>query len=136
MAENRGGKRQGSIGKLRPNRGDLRSPTSMVPIGQPYGQAGQQQARLKAAPIGGPKGMPEGRVETDDLRGKIPGMSTPSQRPNEPLTAGLPIGAGPGPDALSMASPKSEELSVYRALFLIHPSEDLRRMIEFMERNL
>jgi hypothetical protein len=29
-----------------------------------------------------------------------PGLSGPTQRPNEPVTAGLPSGPGPGPEAL------------------------------------
>jgi hypothetical protein len=140
MAENRGGKRKGEIGKLRPNRGDLRSPTSMVPTGQEYGQAGAQQARLKAAPIGGPKGspkgIPQGRVPVDDLRGKIPSVTDPTQRPQEPVTAGLPLGPGPGPEALATASAGSMELSVLRAIFLLNPNEDLRRHIEWVEQNL
>jgi hypothetical protein len=32
-------------------------------------------------------------------------MSGPSQRPNEPVTAGLPSGPGPGPEILGINQP-------------------------------
>ncbi|NDD84503.1 hypothetical protein EBZ38_09575 [bacterium] len=37
-------------------------------------------------------------------------LFAPTQRPDEPITAGVPIGAGPGPEVLGIA-PRGEKLS-------------------------
>jgi len=42
------------------------------------------------------KGMPAGEVR------KAVGLYDETTRPNEPITAGAPMGPGPGPDALAM----------------------------------
>jgi hypothetical protein len=76
----RGGKRQGTPGKGYSNRTDL---TSNYDQSEMTAAAGGMEA-----PPMGPPG-----VTPDD----IPGLSDPTQRPNEPITAGLPVGAGPGP---------------------------------------
>jgi hypothetical protein len=78
----RGGKRQGTPGKGYTNRTDL---------GMNYDQ-GQMTAAaggMQAPP--GPTG-PAPLTPEDS-----PMLSDPTQRPDEPITAGLPIGAGPGP---------------------------------------
>jgi hypothetical protein len=139
MAENRGGPRAGKAGSFYPNRSDARQPKTAAQ-GQEYGQRGAQERRLSQVPLANkasqlPAPQTE-RAPRDDLTGKIPGMATPSLRPNEPVTAGLPIGPGAGPEALAIASAKNQELSVYRAIYNNYPSEDFRRMIEFIERNL
>jgi len=47
-----------------------------------------------------------------------PMLSDPTQRPDEPITAGLPIGAGPGPTGFDQ---KQERQSLKRYLPLIDP---------------
>lgn len=59
------------------------------------------------------------------------GLAAPSGRPDEPITAGLPIGAGPGPEALGMAPTPLDEL---RAIYQRFPTEELRELIEEAER--
>lgn len=136
MAENRGGSRQGKQGKPHPNRSDLNQ-AKVVAKGQPYGQAGQQEQALSAVPLrNSATPLSNNREPRDDLRGKIPTLAQPSMRPDEPVTAGLPLGGGAGPEALALGTAANKELAIYRALFLRYPSEDLRRMIEFMEANL
>ena len=90
--------------------------------GQPYGQATAERTALKAAPIpradmfapGGGAGAPPGPPTAPGMANNLapppgpqmppPGMpdihslmNVPTRNPNEPVTAGLPIGAGPGP---------------------------------------
>jgi len=90
-----------------------------TPTGQPYGQATAERTALKAAPIPradmfapgggitppapapgqanasasprGPQMPPVGMPAIHDL------LNVPTRNPGEPVTAGLPIGAGPGP---------------------------------------
>lgn len=121
-----------------------------APKNQEYGQAGAQLASqrdipIAASPTVGSATGAAGRPRTNGANtdgslgiqpGQIPSLSDPSVRPDEPLTSGLPIGAGPGPNALSTASFGPEELSVMRAILLRYPNEDIRRQIEWTERTL
>lgn len=123
----RGGKREGIPGTPYANRSDLREPISTVPD-QTYGEAAQQQAAQRALPMApAPTGTvppaastPPGTATannqalqaTDPTTGlpihdAAPGMAPgelhwlgPTQRPDEPVTSGLPTGPGPGPESL------------------------------------
>lgn len=89
----RGGRRSGAPAKAYSQRTDLamdRSPTS-VAADAPYGQGAELQAAQSAVPVGPPPG------------GVTP-LNAPTQRPDEPLTAGLSTGPGPGPEALQAPS--------------------------------
>lgn len=103
--ENRGGPRQLPPGKASATRTDLnaapRSAGTMKVPGQTYGDQAAQVRRQQAVPMG-PAARP-------------PALTEPSQRPQEPLTAGLPSGPGPGPEALGMskASPDMMRLREY-----------------------
>lgn len=56
--------------------------------GQTYGQRAEQERAQQMVPTGAPP--------TD-----IVPLGAPSERPSEPVTAGLPMGAGPGPEAIA-----------------------------------
>ena len=96
-------------------------PISTVP-GQGYGDAAAQQAAQRAIPISaqpvanapqptaavpsaGGGGVPGGASAASPAAGPYAGeltpLTAPTQRPNEPVTAGLPVGPGPGPEALT-----------------------------------
>ena len=59
-------------------------------------------------------------------------LDAPTQRPNEPVTAGLPVGAGPGLEANPFASIGSSDDAVIaiRAAYAAYPSEELRLILE------
>jgi len=63
----------------------MAQPISAEP-NQPYGQAGAQREAQRALPMAS---MP------------TPTLGGPSERPTEPVTAGVPVGAGPGPEILT-----------------------------------
>ena len=44
-------------------------------------------------------------------------LYAPSERPDEPITSGIPLGAGPGPEALGTVTP-TEKLSATLAKLL------------------
>src|SRR5882672_3119693 len=78
-----------------------------TPTGQPYGQATAERTALKAAPIPRADMFAPGRANASAPppmpQGPNPGMpaihdllNVPTRNPGEPVTAGLPIGAGPG----------------------------------------
>lgn len=88
--------------------------------GQQYGEAAQQKASQQIAPMGAPPvGVPpsssggDAAGGTPDLAAMLQahaaagggphpdGLTRPSERPNEPVTHGLPVGPGGGPDMLT-----------------------------------
>jgi hypothetical protein len=120
----RGGKRQGRIGAQYANRSDLRTPSAPLPVttvpGQAYGAATQQRAAQQivpmaanpvVAPPGSPPAVPPPASPTaagglPPLQpGQMGAFDRPTERPGEPVTAGLPSGAGPGPEALGLGGP-------------------------------
>jgi hypothetical protein len=92
--------------------------------GQTYGEASRQQASQRAVPTGPPPSESEG-------------LLAPSERPEEPITAGMPMGAGPGPEALSgiAAAPGSREDLVLslRAIASRYPNPALMVLLQEME---
>lgn len=62
------------------------------------------------------------------------GLLAPTARPAEPVTAGLPVGPGAGPEALG-ATPTANAtvLGELRAVYQIAPNEELRQIIERLE---
>ena len=100
------GSRQGTPGTSYSNRTDLNMPISTVP-NQGYGEAAQQRAAqgaipmagspvatappAAAAPQAGPMAQPQQDVTPMARPGSLPHLE-PTQRPNEPVTAGLPFG--------------------------------------------
>jgi hypothetical protein len=123
---------------------------AQAPKGEDYGEANAMLERQQAQPIAGAAtGNPSpgtttkiapGSQTTGPLAGmgpgQIPSLADPSAFPDEPITAGLPGGPGPGPEALRSAAFGPQELSVMRAIFLKYPNDDLRRLIEWTEQNL
>lgn len=74
--------------------------------GQTYGDQAQQQRALQVVPLPnqappGPQAPPPGAVPFDH----------PTQRPNEPVTAGLPSGPGPGPEMLGNINPPDPQIA-------------------------
>jgi hypothetical protein len=82
-----------------PNRTDLQNAVKKMPVtaapGQTYGEAGAQRAAQKAVPMGAPQAPPM----------QVTPLSAPTERPNEPITAGNPLGAGPGMESLPQPMP-------------------------------
>lgn len=137
----RGGRRSGSTGKQYANRSDLNDGRVVLPpsaaTGQTYGAAKQQldaqrQSPMASAPAPAPAlapantPTPSAGAALAPLPGPAPVMpgemqplNAPSQRPNEPITAGLPIGAGPGPEVLT-ATPNPDP--VMRGLSILNSS--------------
>jgi hypothetical protein len=108
----RGGRRTGTPGKAYSNRSDLNVPAQAA-SGQQYGMRGQQMAAQRALPVARPAtdavpsggspaaGGPAGAgTPAGPLPGSLTPLDAPTQRPGEPVTTGLPVGAGAGPEAL------------------------------------
>lgn len=68
--------------------------------GQTYGDRVAQEEAQKAMPL------PERPRITPGAAGPL---TRPSEQPRQPLTAGLPMGAGAGPESLIRPAPKTPE---------------------------
>lgn len=111
----RGGKRQGTPGKAYLNRTDLG--TNYAP-GSAAG--GGMQAPMQQQPM-----LPA--IGADE----VPSIGDPSMRPNEPVTAGLDIGMGAGPEALGpMPPPPMDPVrQALQAMMMVSPNPDLARVL-------
>ena len=112
----RGGKRQGIPGKGYANRTDLQSNY------EPGNAAsGGIRPQSQDRPVPGPL------IGAD----QIPNLSDPTMRPNEPVTAGIAAGPGPGPEALGPMPPMPADpvrLAV-QAMLMMSPNPDLVRVL-------
>lgn len=139
----RGGHRSGTPGTAYSNRTDLQVPMAAA-SGQQYGQRSQQMAAQRAIPIARPStdavasASASGPGAPSPAPGPLPGQVTPldapTQRPGEPLTAGLPVGAGPGPEALGALGGGGEDVATQlRAIYSRFPNEDVRSLLELLD---
>lgn len=127
----RGGQRQGTPGTSYGNRTDLQTsaPVAVATApGQQYGQRAAQAAAQQQLPVAPPPGpasaappptapnstpQPQGQSPLAGLLANPPTLhptspepgesplTAPSNRPNEPITHGMPMGAGAGPEVLT-----------------------------------
>lgn len=97
----RGGRRAGNKGTAYSNRSDLHQPMPpAAPTGLPYGARGQMIASQRAVPMRpAPSPQPAPAPQGAPLPGAMP-LLRPTERPNEPVTHGLPVGPGAGPEAI------------------------------------
>lgn len=95
-------------------------PVTTVP-GQEYGAQAEQERQQQAVPMGA--------APTIQQRPLPPSMTQPTQRPNEPVQAGLPTGAGPGPEALGSLDGGQLTIDTLRALRRRFPSPTIDQMI-------
>lgn len=112
----RGGKRRGTPGKAYANRTDL---TSDYAPGSAAG--GGMTPPVQQQPLMGPP------IGAD----QVPNLSDPTMRPQEPVTAGLPVGPGPGPEALGPMPPPPVDpvRQVIQAMMLVSNNPDLARVL-------
>jgi hypothetical protein len=99
----KGGLRQGTPGTAYGNRTDLNLPKTTVP-NQEYGKATQQMNAQSAVPMASSpqsSGLPDAaKAQPAVTPGSLPFLH-PTDRPNEPITAGINQGPGPGSEAIA-----------------------------------
>jgi hypothetical protein len=136
MADGRGGYRRptqpaaasgpGALSR----RTDGRQPVQDMPNAK-YGENAAYREAQMAAPMNGDIGSsaPPGMAPAGpDLSGLVP-MGAPTQRPGEPITAGMPGGAGPGPGTPTYPQPRLDaetaaRLRSYMPVFVMLASQD------------
>jgi hypothetical protein len=133
MPRGRGGVRTGTPGHSYPNRTDLASNSgaplpAQAPPSTQYGQASaslRSQAAVPLAPQSGPAPVapPAASGPAPIPPGGFGDPLRPTDRPGEPVTAGLPLGPGAGPEALTMnqVTPTDPILTTLAALSALGP---------------
>lgn len=79
-----------------------------------YGEGVETQAIKSGAPLAKTadvRGMPASEVRAAAEQAPVTPLFAPSARPNEPITAGIALGDGPGPEVLGMRPMAQEKLS-------------------------
>ena len=90
------------------NRTDLNNPAKKLPVttapGQTYGKAGEQRQAQQAVPMGAPQ-PPQAAPQQQRQPLPITPLNSPTERPDEPVTAGNQLGAGAGMEMLPQPTP-------------------------------
>ena len=87
-----------------------------LPASQNYGDRKAMQEQIAGAPTARTpdvRGLPTGQVQAAAQaapQAPITELYAPTQRPDEPITSGIALGAGPGPEVMGYAG-QSEKLS-------------------------
>jgi len=106
-----------------------------VAKGQTYGKRKQQEDAMRAVPMApSPTGTAQPvRRPTPNAAGSL---TAPTARPNEPITAGAPFGAGPGPEAMGLPMMRPTEdvaVSELRQILMSYPSDELADLLDAYE---
>lgn len=96
------------------NQGGYGAQPAQAPTGMPYGEHQASIESQRAVPLAQVTPIPQtGSAPSEDPQARIAAaiaaarrmrppqpLTGPSRRPMEPITAGMPMGAGPGPEVL------------------------------------
>lgn len=104
--------------------------------GGAYGQRAELQGLASGAPMAQAAPVPAGESMPMGGTPQVPtvGIFEPTRRPNEPITAGVDVGAGPGSEALMTPVDAPDQLATFaRAMYMTNPTPQLRRIVEAFE---
>ncbi len=126
MAETRGGYRKPANPAPTSGPGALSQRTDGGPAqgakyisGLPYGEGRSTYDQQTAAPMAAAAPTP-----TPPAMPEVLSLNAPTQRPDEPLTAGLDIGEGPGSEVMNMQNRSRSIVDTIRYLTQFDPSGD------------
>lgn len=118
----RGGRRQLAQGATSGNRTDLNEHQApMAATGQGYGVKGAQLEAQRQIPLPNtpqqmaPQQPQMAQAPVGPAPGSLP-FDHPTNRPNEPITAGMPFGPGGGPEMLGQAPSVAQQLSAMASM--------------------
>ena len=136
MAENRGGFRptapQNNPANVSANGGAGQSGTQAAKYipGMPYGEGQTTMAQQQAAPMAGPVSSNSSNPMSAALPSITP-LTAPTERPNEPVTAGMDFGPGAGSEALNL--PRERSLSeVLASMIDVDPTGEVQDLYNFV----
>lgn len=122
-----------------PNRTDLNNATNpkvavKTATGQTYGKATEQRNAQKAMPIGASPADTQPRVAP----GSLGAFGRPTERPEEPITAGVDFGDGPNAiQAGVQMQPRTQDavLDRLRTIYRNFPNDELADLIDSYVRD-
>lgn len=136
MAENRGGFRptapQNNPANVSATGGAGQSGTQPARYisGMPYGQGQEMMTQQMSAPMAGPN-QAEAPSPLGASMPSVTPLTAPTERPDEPLTAGMDFGAGPGSEALNL--PRDRSLSeILASMIDIDPTGDVQELYDYV----
>jgi hypothetical protein len=123
------------------NRTDLQNKAGKIAKaaakGQTYGQAGQQLQAQAAVPMAKPPTETAQPPRQFAMPGTLGAFGRPTERPNEPITAGAPFGPGATPlqaGTLPRMSTETSTLEQIKAIYAAYPNDDLANLIDSYTR--
>lgn len=146
--ENRGGYRptaaQNNPANINGLGGNGQSGMNTDYTGFAYGMNKAINEQRQAAPIAAPQPATSQMGQARELiQEPIIPLDAPTQRPDEPITAGVDSGAGPGseilnlPQGIGMGQDVDSGLQAIRAMYLNDPrNQDLRRILEIADKGI
>jgi len=118
------------MAKQYPNRSDLRNAggkvAKQVATGQTYGEAKKQMDAQSAVPMAAAPTDAPPQIQP----GQLGAFNRPTERPNEPVTAGASFGPGPTPRTQFAVPTSDPVLTELRALYSAYPSTELADMLD------
>jgi hypothetical protein len=118
------------MAEQKPNRSDLRNPAQKIAKaaakGQTYGEASEQMRAQQAVPMGSAPTDTPPRVTP----GSLGAFNRPTERPNEPVTAGASFGPGRTPTTAFAPPIEDAVVTELRALYSAYPSDELADMLD------
>jgi hypothetical protein len=103
-----------------------------IPANGQYGEAKALTEMQSGAPM---QGNPIPNLPTPSVQSMTPitPLTAPTERPNEPLTSGMPF--GPGSNTPPVVAAATDEVAAQiRAAYALYPNEDLHRLILQLEQ--
>jgi hypothetical protein len=130
----KGGRRMGKLGAAYPRRTDLNQAVR-VPTGGPYGQAQALESQQQQQPLPGAPNLDLSAL-TQTQPDILPPVSLtePSQRPDEHIMTGAPMGSGAGAEILPF-SIDDDTQTFLEAMFAAFPNSDVADMLEEFKLN-
>ena len=102
--------------------------------GQTYGEAAAQKRSVQAVPTGRAPAEQQAQKAARRVAPAASGsLLAPTTRPNEPITAGAPFGAGPGPAAAGIPIPPpnvDNAIEELKAIYQMFPNDDLADLLD------
>jgi hypothetical protein len=98
--------------------------------GLPYGEGQATMTQQQSAPMAGSPTSAPASMNMPSLPSVTP-LTAPTERPDEPLTAGMDFGPGPGSEALNL--PKQRMLSeILSSMIDMDPTGDVQDLYDFV----
>ena len=118
-----------------PNRTDLQNKATSTAnfTGQTYGEASAQEASQRAVRPGSSPVQQQAQQVARRVRPGAQPLGRRSERPQEPITAGAPFGAGPGPMQTGMRPrfiKTNRTIEQLEALLMIAPRPGIEALLQ------